>query len=128
MQQEGYKLFEHTDIKFRATYPAQLPETDVSGQKRRDIYLIVKEALHNAMKHAGATEVSLTATLQQGMLHITIQDNGMGMSHAIQGEGNGIRNMHHRAAKTGGQLQISSGQGVTVHFSINITSLAKLDS
>lgn len=128
MQQEGYKLFEHTDIQFRATYPPQLPNIPVSGQKRRDIYLIVKEALHNVMKHSGATEVSLTATLEGDIMIITVQDNGKGMTQPVDEEGNGIRNMHRRAAKTGGQLQIGnagSGQGVAVHVRIEITSLAK---
>jgi signal transduction histidine kinase len=125
MQQEGYKLFEHTDIKFRSTYPQQLPHIPVSGQKRRDIYLIVKEALHNAMKHSEATEISLTATVQQDTLLITVQDNGKGMTQRTEEEGNGMRNMQQRAAKTGGHLQIDNGQGVAVHISIDITSLAK---
>jgi nitrate/nitrite-specific signal transduction histidine kinase len=125
MQQEGYKLFEHTDIQFRAAYPAQLPHIPVSGQKRRDIYLIVKEALHNAMKHSGATEISLTATLQQHTLLITAQDNGKGIGQPLEEEGNGMRNMQQRATKTGGHLHIDTDHGVAVQLSIDITSLAK---
>ena len=55
----------------------EFPPTFVTGEFRRNIYLAVKEALHNIVKHAGAEHVVITFDVKQE-LRIMIKDDGRG--------------------------------------------------
>jgi signal transduction histidine kinase len=70
--------------------------------------LVVKEALHNIVKHAHATEVLIAISCAEG-LTISIVDNGNGLPrHADLGVGNGIRNMARRMEIVGGTFRVES--------------------
>lgn len=85
------------------------------------LYRIAQEAVHNAVKHARATEIviSLTqvGTLRRGIrgrdrLRLEISDNGQGLPKAPRpGDGIGLRVMKHRASMIGADLAIKSSQG-----------------
>lgn len=91
----------------------------ISSDARRHIFLAVKESLHNAIKHASATEVSIVFNITD-KLEIGIADNGKGMEdtsmHTLKG--NGLRNMRKRMGHLGGTMHISSSNGTMVLFSI----------
>jgi signal transduction histidine kinase/ligand-binding sensor domain-containing protein len=128
VRQEAFKLFEHSTVQLRFLYPDDPPLLPVSGHKRRNIHLIVKEALHNTIKHAQATSVWVEASIAGGILAMSVRDNGRGLpADAGQPQdGNGIRNMQQRAVKSGGELSIRSGaDGTTVLFTIAVQQLAK---
>ena len=81
---------------------------DVSGEFRRNIYLTVKESLHNIVKHAQATEVFLTIEISR-WLTIKIKDNGIGLDKAIPSEfGNGLISMRNRMKELSGSFEIES--------------------
>lgn len=85
------------------------PERMLSTRQRRNLFLIVKEALHNVVKHAGATGVQLGLTWQDG-LRIMVEDNGRGMDPQIRPRGHGMANMRKRAADVGAQFLVEAGQ------------------
>lgn len=94
--------------------PDQFSAIEVSGEYRRNIYLAVKEALHNVVKHSQATEVLIHISTGD-QLTITIHDNGTGFSSAaIRPYSNGLSNMQKRMADIGGRLEILSTEGTTV--------------
>jgi signal transduction histidine kinase len=96
----------------------QLPNLFVSGEFRRNIYLTVKEALHNIVKHAEATHVGITIQTHKELL-ISIHDNGVGFDEKnIRPFSNGLTNMKKRIAILGGRLDIKKGQGCTVYISV----------
>jgi len=66
------------DILCKANTPLGLPGSFIAGEIRRNIFLSVKECLHNIVKHAGATCVSFSVELSN-MIQITIHDNGKGI-------------------------------------------------
>jgi signal transduction histidine kinase len=78
---------------------------------KRHLFLIYKEALHNIARHssAGSAEVSLEYT--QGVLHLSLSDDGKGFDPAMPVPGNGLENMKTRARQMGGELRIDSRQG-----------------
>jgi signal transduction histidine kinase/ligand-binding sensor domain-containing protein len=102
--------------------PESIPKLEMSGERRRNILLLVKECLHNIVKHSGATAVSLHIDLSDG-LTLLIRDNGHGFVEKTSGGrgGHGLRNMQKRAQAAGGTLETrNSPQGVTVLFSLKL--------
>jgi signal transduction histidine kinase len=82
------------------------------------LYGIAREALHNAAKHARASQVQLKLTHPPEGLVLEIQDDGVGFEPDIPRPGHyGLQSMRERAAELGAQLRIESGtgQGTTVH-------------
>ena len=86
---------------------------------------IIREALTNVRKHAGADSVHLTLqSLEDGTIKATIQDNGRGFDldskQQSGGGGFGLRFMRERAERVGGSLRIESqpGQGTRVVVSL----------
>jgi signal transduction histidine kinase len=98
--------------------PGQLPSLVISGEFRRNIYLTVKEALHNVVKHARAKEVIIHIEMDHS-LFISISDDGNGFDqNNIRPYGNGLNNMKKRIESIEGTLQWKNGNGTTVEFSV----------
>jgi signal transduction histidine kinase len=86
---------------------ADLPrEILVSSQTRHNIMMAVKEAVHNVIKHAQATEMILSVEFVAGVLTISVQDNGRGFQPSSDRAGNGFVNMKRRLADLGGTCDI----------------------
>ena len=95
-----------------------LPEFAVYGEIRRNVFLVVKEALNNILKHANATEVSLVLKKEADGLSLLIQDNGTGIDFDnLRQFGNGLKNMKKRMDESGIQFSIENKNGtlVTLH-------------
>ncbi|MFT4204194.1 MAG: tetratricopeptide repeat protein [Chitinophagaceae bacterium] len=97
---------------FKVTQP--IPSLPISQEFRRNVYLTVKEAVHNIIKHAHATQVELALYLHDEM-KITIQDNGCGFPDGVAYRfGNGLKNMQYRMEQLGGLFEIKSENGTCV--------------
>ncbi|MDR2463314.1 MAG: ATP-binding protein, partial [Verrucomicrobiales bacterium] len=95
----------------------------VPSERRHNIVLALREAVHNALKHAAAGELALTVKFAHDTLTVTLADNGRGFTVSAAGHnGNGLANMKSRLEKFHGALSIVSvsGGGATVRFSIPI--------
>ncbi|MEZ4755602.1 MAG: histidine kinase [Flavobacteriales bacterium] len=87
--------------------PKDVPHKELSAQQRRNLLLVMKEALHNIVKHAQATEVLLAISVVPEGISISIVDNGIGLPrNAELGEGNGLRNMARRLEVIGGSFRV----------------------
>ena len=100
-------------LRYHLDLPQTISDLPLSGEQRRNIYLIIKEALHNIVKHAHATEVNIAFHLNDKNLDIAIHDNGKGLIQTSP-FGNGLKNMRHRIQNIGGNFEIISGAGTTV--------------
>lgn len=99
--------------------PTVLPSVPLSAEVRHNLLLATREALQNAVAHAGALEVRLALRLDNDGLTITVSDNGKGFETASASPfGNGLQNMRQRLQGIGGRLDIRSkpGEGTTVSF------------
>ena len=96
----------------------------VSSQVRHNIAMAVKEAAHNAVKHAHASEITLRMTFEKPLLKICIDDNGVGFQPADgePGAGNGLDNLKRRLANIGGHCRIESRirQGTSVQMQVDL--------
>jgi signal transduction histidine kinase/ligand-binding sensor domain-containing protein len=97
-----------TPIRCRLDVPPSLPETHLNAEQRHTLYLVAKEALANAAKHSGASELWLRVTLSQDSLGIAIEDNGKGFDPAAPSNRNGLSNMRSRMEQIGGRFEIST--------------------
>jgi len=91
---------------------------------RRSLLMAIKEALNNAAKYSGATELRLRIHWQGQQLVVEVQDNGKGFDPAVvKGGRNGLGNMAQRMNELGGHCLITSqpGQGCRVEFSVPLT-------
>lgn len=92
--------------------PLALSNEVISHEARTHIFMVIKEALHNIVKHAGATRVEISISIPPGKLLCSIKDNGSGiMTKKNNHFGNGLRNMQQRINETGGTLVINSDHG-----------------
>ena len=92
--------------------PDQTPAITITGEQRRNIYLVVKEALHNVIKHAEATTVHIAVVVGRN-LEIIIQDNGKGLPEgascergkgvAERGNGGQGKEVPERSSREGGK-------------------------
>ena len=84
-------------------------------------YYVVSEALTNAAKHARASEVTVRASTEDGKLHLTVVDNGIG--GAIVGSGSGLIGLKDRVEALSGRLDVVSpaGCGTTLVATIPLT-------
>jgi signal transduction histidine kinase len=102
---------------------ADLPrDVQVSSNVRHNVILAVKEAVHNVIKHARASELSIFVALEGSILTIRVQDDGAGFAPGSHPTGNGLPNMERRLQQIGGTCSIESepGKGTTVSFRANI--------
>ena len=115
------EYFEPTAISCKVSMPDEIPDKSIKGEQRRNIFLCVKEALHNIIKHAEASKVALSFSVSQDRVIITIQDNGKGFNMAsAPGFGNGMLNMKQRMANVGGEFSIRAENGTRVTLELNL--------
>ena len=117
------ELFSATNIVCRFNIPIECEAAVLTESARHSLFLAVKEALNNVIRHASATEVELQISQLDGRLQIVIADNGCGFEwNAIQ-PGNGLANLRERLEAQNGECRIESqpGKGTTVKFTIPLT-------
>lgn len=99
-------------IRCRLDLPDQTPEREISTDVRHNLFLLVKEALNNIVKHAHATEVWFRIHVTEQGVRIAVEDNGSGFHRPSQEEGaDGLRNMQQRIEDIRGRCRIESEPG-----------------
>ncbi len=105
-------------LSCRLTLPDNLPDLPMEAARRHHLYLVIREALHNIIRHAKATTVRFSLALNDGrQLVITIADDGCGFDPGQASGagrvfgGNGLANMRKRMDEIGGTLEIASAPG-----------------
>jgi signal transduction histidine kinase len=95
----------------------ELSEKKIQGEVRRNVFLVIKEALHNIVKHAHATEVGISFSHDPD-LRVIIYDNGKGIdTENIRPFANGLENMKKRMADINGSFSIENKAGTQISIS-----------
>jgi signal transduction histidine kinase len=102
--------------------PDTFPTNFVTGEFRRNIFLSVKEALHNIVKHAEASKVTVKIVITK-KVQINLEYNGTGFSeNNIRPYSNGLSNMRKRMLDINGSMERKTGAGTTIILSAPLPS------
>lgn len=89
----------------------------LTSKEGMNCYRIIQEAVNNAVKHADATKIVLSVTINPDLVAIKVVDNGKGFDVEKAQEGNGLHSMSKRAEELNGEIKFSSSTlGTTVEF------------
>ncbi|MCX6318392.1 MAG: triple tyrosine motif-containing protein [Bacteroidetes bacterium] len=113
------------NIRFVLECGPGIPDVHLNMDKRKNFYLIFKEAVNNAIKYSGASQIQGVMNIDRHQLLLEVTDDGLGFNPEteISGNkpslsGNGLQNMQKRAAELDGKLDILSvpGKGTTIRL------------
>ncbi|OQP65178.1 hypothetical protein A3860_16020 [Niastella vici] len=111
------EYFDSTPIECKVQLPALIPQAEVSGEKRRNIFLSIKEALNNALKHSQASQIQIIIVTNDKRLIIKVADNGVGIdADKLRRFGNGLSNMRRRMESIDGSFKIESNRNCVLTF------------
>jgi ligand-binding sensor domain-containing protein/signal transduction histidine kinase len=125
LSQYTEEFFENTSIQGRFELPVESRSFALPAEVRHDLFLVVKEALHNVLKHSTASEVLVRVSAEGELVQIVIQDNGRGFDSRQETagrKGNGLDNIRRRLQSHGGRLEITSniGRGTKLSFFLRV--------
>ena len=109
---ENYEI----DLKFEVL--GRTKDIKINGAKRRNIFLTIKEALHNIVKHSNANNVLIHYDISK-TLKIQIRDNGTGLEKENE-LGNGFKNMQSRIQNIDGTIEFENKNGLEIILNIPI--------
>jgi signal transduction histidine kinase len=104
-------------------YMSTLPhEIGLSSRDRHNLSMAATEALHNVIKHAGASQVIMRVDYVDSLLTISLEDDGGGFHLSAPPAGSGLTNMNRRLEEIGGKCRITSDPktGTKVRFELLI--------
>lgn len=114
------EFFDSTPIDC-SVHVMDVPDVEMTGEKRRNIFLSVKEGLNNIMKHSQATKVRIDILVPDYKLIIKIADNGVGIDQdKLRRFGNGLNNMKRRMQNIQGDFRIESENGSILYFELPV--------
>lgn len=115
-QKETYQ----TQCEFVIT-PDETIET-ISALIKMNVYRIIQESLNNINKHANASMISLSLSIDEGFLYLSIKDDGIGFKVSKLKSGIGLKNMESRAESINGRIKISSeiNKGTKVSLKVKL--------
>ncbi|MDO9257730.1 MAG: two-component regulator propeller domain-containing protein [Bacteroidales bacterium] len=123
IRQHASTYLESAEIEGAFLFPDEIPAFHMSSELRRNLFLTVKEAFHNIVKHSGAGNVKMSLCFDKQNLNIKIDDDGKGFEiDKIKGWGNGLTNMRKRIEELDGRFEITSevGKGTLIELSVTL--------
>lgn len=104
-------------IACRLAVDSDLPDLPLAAEQRHGLFLAFAEALHNAVSHSSASEVRVSVSYQSGVIHLSVSDNGCGLSDDLPApDADGLGNMKARLSQLGGRCVIQSTAGGGTHL------------
>ena len=113
------QFLEDSGIESSIDLPQTLSTAYISEEKRRNIFMAVKEFLNNSVKHSHAKNIILQMKQYKNEFEIILKDDGKGMEIIKQdGMGNGIKNIQQRIEDIGGKSNLISenNKGTALHI------------
>jgi signal transduction histidine kinase len=109
-------------IDYLVDMPLELPNHSISAELRHNLFMSVKEALSNAVKHGRPERVRLALDVQPQAWVFMIEDDGCGFSPSAiaRSESDGLGNMSQRMLAVGGQCEIESSTGAGTRVTLRL--------
>lgn len=112
----GSDLLADKQIHFSYQISADAAASLTGIQARKNILLLIKEAMNNIAKYSGAANASVTLTTENKNLLLVISDDGSGFDNSGTITGNGLKNMERRVKELNGNfcIQTAAGKGTVI--------------
>lgn len=104
-------LCEANGISFRTDISDNARDVKLGQEERRNLYMMLKEAVNNAIKYSGCSNLVLSVNASRKTALYCLQDDGKGFEPGKTREGNGLKNMERRAKEIRYHLSIQSAPG-----------------
>jgi signal transduction histidine kinase len=123
MKEFAAEILEPKEISYTFTVDETILSTKLDVERRKNIFLIFKEAVNNAAKYSEAASVEIRLNRENGSLKLSVVDNGKGFDAATIAQGNGLKNMTDRAQGMKGHLTQHStiGKGSSILLEVPLT-------
>ncbi|KAF0199453.1 MAG: histidine kinase [Bacteroidetes bacterium] len=122
IRQYASTYLETAEIQVAFDFPDDVPALPMSSEMRRNLFLTIKEALHNVVKHSGADSVRLKLRTDKNSVFISIKDTGAGFdTGSLKTSGNGLHNMRRRVEDCGGKYRLNSEPGMGTLIELTLT-------
>ena len=130
MESFARPLLKTKDINFSFNYDPNVLQLNLPMEKRKNFYLIFKEAINNVLKYSNCKNLDISIRLLNQQIELVVRDDGQGFDKeqlktlaARSMSGNGLNNMKRRAEEMDGECDIQSfvGKGTRVHLKFPIT-------
>ncbi len=121
MERFAYEIGSSKNIEV-AIQLEELDKLKLTMKQRKNIYLIFKEAVNNAVKYSDSEKLAVTASVQNKELTLQVKDFGKGFDSSVVKKGNGLDNMQHRAKDLGALLSLTtnSTEGTTIKLTMPV--------
>lgn len=121
IREYAYDFFDLHKIKITFAFPEYIETYKLAHEIRAHIFMVIKEALHNIVKHAEASCVMMSIQINDSRFCCIICDDGNGIAASKKNNfGNGLRNMKQRMAEIGGQIDIQSQPEKGTYVTMNV--------
>lgn len=123
MKEFTAEMLDPLDINYKFSGDETVDALELDVTKRKNLFLIFKEAINNAAKYSSATLINIHFRKENNFINIHIADNGKGFDIVNSTKGNGLRNMKERAENINAKLEIISDMnlGTTIALTLPIT-------
>jgi len=119
MERYIHDLCSHRDIGYTLELN-ELRSVKLTMVQRKNVYLIFKEAVNNAIKYADTKTLNVAVRNDGKRIVLVISDFGKGFDLVNTPKGNGLENMFNRAAELGGKLNIESAPGSGTNITMTL--------
>ena len=104
-------LCESKSINYEIEIPDDMAVKPLDMERRKNLWLVFKEMVSNAVKHSGCTELKISLSVKENNLELVVSDNGNGFDPQKSFEGNGVKNIQSRASSLKGEVKLTTSHG-----------------
>ena len=123
LRENLYELLDYSGMAFHIFFPTEDTRTVyLTIEQRRNILLVVKEIVHNAITHSKGREIIIKAVMIRHGVQFFISDNGTGFDTEKYADSHGIKNINQRIADLGGRLTLIAEANSGTHYTFFIPS------
>lgn len=122
LREQLNQQLEYSHIAYSVVLPETGGEVQLNNQQWRNIFLVTKEVVNNAIRHSAADCITIKANFAEGAFVCSVKDNGKGFDPQAAYKGNGLKNIKQRIQEIGGVLDVLSvpGQGSEFIYSVRL--------
>jgi signal transduction histidine kinase len=123
MKEFAAEILEPKNMEYAFHIESNIQTLKLDVEKRKNIFLIFKEAVNNAAKYSDGKKLVVSLSVQHDTLHLSVEDNGKGFEPLASSFGNGLKNMKDRAGSMKGTMiqRSQPGAGTTIRLEVPIT-------